>query len=128
MNPSAFFIAKMLETRQRHVKFGDTPYSLEPNCKESPGGLRDLQVILWTAKAANSALMEPARRRGLLTPTEAQQLKKTEEAFKDIRIRLHIQTQRCEDKRCLTSRFRLPKPLISGKTASRSIPAVPANT
>ena len=52
MNAQAFFIAKMLETRQRHVKLGDTPYSLEPNCKESPGGLRDLQVILWAAKAA----------------------------------------------------------------------------
>lgn len=99
MNPSAFFIAKMLETRQRHVKFGDTPYSLEPNCKESPGGLRDLQVILWTAKAAKLGhSWNQLARRGLLTPSEAQQLKKTEEAFKDIRIRLHIQTQRCEDK------------------------------
>ena len=38
--------------RQRHAKYEDTPYSLEPNCKESPGGLRDLQVILWVAKAA----------------------------------------------------------------------------
>ena len=99
MNPSAFFIAKTLETRQRHVKFGDTPYSLEPNCKESPGGLRDLQVILWTAKAAKLGhSWNQLARRGLLTPSEAQQLKKTEEAFKDIRIRLHIHTQRCEDK------------------------------
>ncbi len=99
MNPSAFFIAKTLETRQRHVKFGDTPYSLEPNCKESPGGLRDLQVILWIAKAAKLGhSWNQLARRGLLTPSEAQQLKKTEEAFKDIRIRLHIQAQRCEDK------------------------------
>ncbi|MFX6019402.1 hypothetical protein ABTF08_21230, partial [Acinetobacter baumannii] len=40
----AFFQAKTLEMRQRHIKYEDTPYSLEPNCKESPGGLRDLQV------------------------------------------------------------------------------------
>jgi len=52
MDPQAFFQAKTLEMRQRHVKYEDTPYSLEPNCKESPGGLRDLQVILWVAKAA----------------------------------------------------------------------------
>ena len=52
MDPKAFFIAKTLEMRQRHNKFEDTPYALEPNCKESPGGLRDLQVILWVAKAA----------------------------------------------------------------------------
>ncbi len=38
MNAQAFFLAKMLETRQRHQKMGDTPFSLEPNCKESPGG------------------------------------------------------------------------------------------
>ena len=52
IDPEAFFVAKTLEMRQRHNKFEDTPYALEPNCKESPGGLRDLQVILWVAKAA----------------------------------------------------------------------------
>jgi [protein-PII] uridylyltransferase len=36
MDPRAFFLAKTLELRQRHVKYEDTPYSLEPNCKESP--------------------------------------------------------------------------------------------
>ena len=45
MDARAFFQAKILELRQRHVKYENTPYSLEPNCKESPGGLRDLQVI-----------------------------------------------------------------------------------
>ena len=52
LDPQAFFTAKTLEMRQRHAKFEDTPYALEPNCKESPGGLRDLQIILWVAKAA----------------------------------------------------------------------------
>ena len=52
IDPQAFFVAKTLEMRQRHNKFENTPYSLEPNCKESPGGLRDLQVILWVASAA----------------------------------------------------------------------------
>jgi [protein-PII] uridylyltransferase len=52
MDPKAFFVAKTLEMRQRHSKYEDTPYALEPNCKESPGGLRDLQMLLWVAKAA----------------------------------------------------------------------------
>ncbi len=43
MDAKAFLRAKTLEMRQRHQKFENTPYSLEPNCKESPGGLRDLQ-------------------------------------------------------------------------------------
>ncbi|HDR9849243.1 TPA: [protein-PII] uridylyltransferase [Burkholderia multivorans] len=44
LDARAFFTAKVLEMRQRHAKFQDTPYSLEPNVKESPGGLRDLQT------------------------------------------------------------------------------------
>jgi [protein-PII] uridylyltransferase len=52
MDAKAFLRAKTLEMRQRHQKYEDTPYSLEPNCKESPGGLRDLQVVIWVARAA----------------------------------------------------------------------------
>jgi [protein-PII] uridylyltransferase len=52
MDAKAFLRAKTLEMRQRHVKYEDTPYALEPNCKESPGGLRDLQVVIWVARAA----------------------------------------------------------------------------
>ncbi|MGV8892929.1 MAG: [protein-PII] uridylyltransferase [Burkholderiaceae bacterium] len=99
MNPQTFFQAKMLELHQRHAKYEDTPYSLEPNCKESPGGLRDLQVILWVAKAAGlgNSWRELAER-GLITATEARQLTQKERAFKDIRIRLHIHAGRREDR------------------------------
>ena len=99
MNPEIFFQAKLLELRQRHVKYEDTPYSLEPNCKESPGGLRDLQVILWIAKAAGLGdSWQELAARGLITGPEARQLKRNERAFKDIRIRLHIYTRRREDR------------------------------
>ena len=99
MDPQAFFQAKTLEMRQRHVKYEDTPYSLEPNCKESPGGLRDLQVILWVAKAAGLGdSWRKLAERGLITTTEARQLMQKERAFKDIRIRLHIHAKRREDR------------------------------
>ena len=99
MDPQAFFQAKTLELRQRHVKYEDTPYSLEPNCKESPGGLRDLQVILWVAKAAGLGdSWRKLAERGLITSTEARQLNQKERAFKDIRIRLHIYANRREDR------------------------------
>src|SRR5690606_26776407 len=52
LDPLQFVRTKKLEMRQRHTRYENTPYSLEPNCKESPGGLRDLQVILWMARAA----------------------------------------------------------------------------
>lgn len=99
MDPQAFFRAKMAEMRLRHAKYEDTAFSLEPNCKESPGGLRDLQAILWVAKAAGLAnSWGQLATRGLVTQTEARQLMKKERAFKDIRIRLHLQANRREDR------------------------------
>ena len=62
IDPKAFLHAKTVEMRQRHRKFEDTPYSLEPNCKESPGGLRDLQTVLWIARAAGRAATGPSWR------------------------------------------------------------------
>ena len=99
MDPQAFFQAKMAEMRLRHAKYEDTAFSLEPNCKESPGGLRDLQAILWVAKAAGLAnSWGQLALRGLITQTEARQLMEKESAFKDIRIRLHLQANRREDR------------------------------
>ena len=37
-------------TKERHTRFQDTIYHLEPNVKDAPGGLRDLQVLRWLAK------------------------------------------------------------------------------
>jgi [protein-PII] uridylyltransferase len=99
MDPQAFFQAKTAEMRLRHVKYEDTAFALEPNTKESPGGLRDLQVILWVAKAAGLAdSWSQLAARGLITRTEARQLMEKESAFKDIRIRLHLHTNRREDR------------------------------
>ncbi len=99
MDPRAFFIAKTLEMRQRHTKFENTPYSLEPNCKESPGGLRDLQVILWVAKAAGlGKSWDELARKGLATAFEARQIKRNEELLSLIRARLHVIARRREDR------------------------------
>lgn len=46
----AFFTAKYEEQKSRHHKFNDTSYNLEPNVKENPGCLRDIQTIGWIAK------------------------------------------------------------------------------
>jgi len=45
-----FFLAKLEEQKNRHAKFNDTSYNLEPNIKENPGCLRDIQNIGWVAK------------------------------------------------------------------------------
>ena len=99
MDDKAFFTAKTLEMRQRHTKFENTPYSLEPNCKESPGGLRDLQIVLWVAKAAGLGhSWDALARKGLATAFEARQLKRNEDTLALIRVRLHLESRRREDR------------------------------
>ncbi len=99
MDAKAFLRAKVLEMRQRHVKYEDTPYSLEPNCKESPGGLRDLQLVVWVARAAGLGRnWTELAAHGLVTPFEASQLYKHEGALKLIRARLHLIAGRREDR------------------------------
>jgi [protein-PII] uridylyltransferase len=99
MDPKAFLRAKTLEMQQRHVKYEGTPYSLEPNCKESPGGLRDLQVVIWVARAAGlGRTWSELAAKGLITPFEASQLAKNEGTLKLIRARLHMVAGRREDR------------------------------
>ncbi|MGE8636498.1 MAG: nucleotidyltransferase domain-containing protein, partial [Achromobacter piechaudii] len=99
LDPRAFFRAKRVEMQQRHARYHDTPYALEPNCKESPGGLRDLQVILWMARAAGFGdSWRSVAQAGLLTSSEARDLRKAEQAFKRLRIELHLLSNRREDR------------------------------
>ena len=99
LDARAFFHAKLFELRQRHVKFEDTPYSLEPNVKESPGGLRDLQSILWIARAARLGTgWGQLADRGIATRAEAVLLAGQERKLKVIRAWLHVVAGRREDR------------------------------
>ena len=99
LDARAFYTAKKLELEQRHARFQDTPYSLEPNCKESPGGLRDLQMLLWIARAAGlgSTWSELAARQ-LITREEARVLARRESFLQMLRARLHLTAGRREDR------------------------------
>lgn len=98
LDPLDFYEAKRLEMRQRHAKYQDTPYSLEPNCKESPGGLRDLQLILWMSRAAGLGdSWAELEQRGLITAHEARELRRNENFLKTLRARLHLVARRRQD-------------------------------
>lgn len=99
IDPRQFFVSKMLEMRQRHQRYADTPYALEPNIKESPGGLRDLQVFLWCAKVAGygNGWRELARS-GLITEQESYHLAECQHFLDNLRVRLHLLRRRHEDR------------------------------
>ena len=99
LDPQAFFQSKRLEQEQRHGKYQESPYSLEPNLKEAPGGLRDLQAILWISRSAGLGdnWMDLAAR-DLITASEARQLASYQKFLGEMRIRLHYAAGRREDR------------------------------
>ena len=99
LDPQAFFHAKRIEQDERYLRFQETPYSLEPNCKESPGGLRDLQTILWIAQATGYGnSWEGLHHHGFITQHEKQGLERRERFLQNLRIQLHLHVGRREDR------------------------------
>ena len=97
--PRKFFQAKWDEQKQRYNKYDDTEHQLEPNVKEGPGGLRDIQVIDWVAKRhfGASRLRELVSHK-FLTKKEYEILASGRDFLWRVRFALHTQTGRHEDR------------------------------
>jgi len=94
-----FFDAKFEEQVNRHEQYHDTAYNLEPNIKEGPGGLRDIQMIGWVAKRHfNTQSLHSLVERGFLTESELQDLKDGRTFLWKIRYALHLLAGRGEDR------------------------------
>ncbi len=98
-NPESFYHAKCAEQEQRYNRFNQTPYALEPNCKESPGGLRDLQVIIWLSLSAGlGTRWSNLVKHDLITVEGVRELRSAERFMQHVRIRLHHLAKRREDR------------------------------
>ena len=98
-NSREFFQAKHSEQLQRHHKYHDTAYKLEPNVKESPGGLRDIQVIAWVAnRHFGTGPLEELVEQGFLTEEESSTLVEGRDFLWEVRFALHTLTGRGEDR------------------------------
>jgi [protein-PII] uridylyltransferase len=94
-----FFEAKVLEQNKRHAKHGNTEYNLEPNIKEAPGGLRDIQTINWVAKRHFGVdSLEELIGDEFITPEEYLQLKRNEAFLWKVRFALHLIVGRPEER------------------------------
>lgn len=97
--PRKFFEAKLAEQIARHHKYDDTAHNLEPNIKEGPGGLRDIQMISWVAKRHfGTEDLRGLVDHDFLTKTEYQILNTGLAFLWRIRFALHIHTGRREDR------------------------------
>jgi [protein-PII] uridylyltransferase len=99
IQPKQFFYQKLEEQSQRYHRFNDTTFNLEPNIKESPGGLRDIQIIFWLAKTANLGKnLNDLVKADLISQHECRLFKKHERHLQTLRIYLHYFSKRREDK------------------------------
>ena len=93
-----FFIAKREEQVARHQRHGINEYDLEPNVKKSPGGLRDIQTIMWVAKRYYKVeSREELRSRALFSDNEYRALLEGEELLWRVRFALHNITGRPQE-------------------------------
>jgi [protein-PII] uridylyltransferase len=94
-----FFLAKRAEQNNRHHKYFDTEYNLEPNVKGSPGGLRDIQTILWVARRQYGTLnLHALADEGFLLESENALLASSQEFLWKVRYALHMLAGRSEDR------------------------------
>ena len=116
----AFYDAKALEQQQRHLKYHDAAYNLEPNVKESPGGLRDLQTVIWIARAAHlGRTWRELARNDLMTVAEARAAARQERTISELRIRLHYLSGRREDRLVFDLQAALARELDLADTAAK---------
>lgn len=94
-----FFLAKRKEAKARHAKYNDTEYNLEPNVKGSPGGLRDIQTVLWVARRQFASLnLHSLVAQGFLVDSEYSMLASAQEFLWKVRYALHMLAGRAEDR------------------------------
>jgi len=95
----AFFEAKLEEKRKRYQQYGDTAYRVEPNLKEGPGGLRDIQMLDWvTERALKTRLADTPLEQSLLTQRELKTLIEGKHFLWKVRFSLHLLAKRKEDR------------------------------
>ncbi|HET6655389.1 MAG TPA: [protein-PII] uridylyltransferase [Gammaproteobacteria bacterium] len=107
---AAFFEAKWREQRARHAKYEHTAYKLEPNVKEGPGGLRDIQTIVWVAQRHfGTATMHGLVDHGFLTEQEFRLLTEGRAFLWRVRFALHLIVDRREDRLLFDHQLRVAR-------------------
>lgn len=97
--PHQFFIEKRQEQHQRHARFNDTAYNLEPNLKEGPGGLRDIHTLAWMSQRIHGVPgLEALVPLGALGEDEYASLERERLVLSRLRFGLHLVAGRREER------------------------------
>ena len=105
-----FVVAKLAERDARHERTGRSRYLVEPNLKESKGGLRDLNTLFWIARYSYQIeQLDDLVRLNVLTEDELKLFRKCDAFLWQVRCHLHFLTGRAEERLS----FDVQKPLAA---------------
>jgi len=114
----AFFTAKLEEQQNRHKRYHNTLYQLEPNIKESPGGLRDIQTILWVAKRHFGAdSLQELLQHNFISLKEFKEIQSAYHYLNRVRFALHRLKKRNENRLLFDHQQQLAKPIYDNNNS-----------
>ncbi|HXZ67571.1 MAG TPA: [protein-PII] uridylyltransferase, partial [Alphaproteobacteria bacterium] len=98
MTTTEFIDAKLKEREERHLRTGNSRYSVEPNIKDGKGGQRDLQTLFWIGKYVYRVETErDLVTAGLLTSEECDLFEAADSFLWEVRCMLHFVAGRAEE-------------------------------
>jgi [protein-PII] uridylyltransferase len=97
-NQTKFFKAKLEESRERHARYGDSVYLLEPQLKDGEGGLRDLHTAMWLAKVKYKVhSLEELVQKAVITEQELEEVNAARDFLWRVRNSLHFLSSKHTD-------------------------------
>jgi [protein-PII] uridylyltransferase len=97
-NPARFYREKLAESAERHHRYGDSVYLLEPQLKDGPGGLRDIHTAMWLAKVKYKVKsLRELVVKGVISDRERLEVEASQDFLFRVRNALHFLTGAHQD-------------------------------